>query len=149
MARLRQGINTLNIKLGKINAITRTEVFRALLRGGLVIEGRAVEGIIDPPKTGRKYRSRGSKAHMHQASAPGQFPAADTGELHTSITTLPIEPAMRVEVGANTPYAGYLEFGTTRMEPRPFMKPSYDEKAPAIVADVRAAVARAAKAGSR
>src|ERR1044072_3048288 len=41
-----------------------------------------VKRIKSPPKTGRIYRS---KRGMHQASAPGEFPANETGRLAASV----------------------------------------------------------------
>ena len=147
MTRVR-GRRELVEKLGKISAATVQEVRRALLRGGLRVENRAVQGIIDPPKTGRIYRSRGNKKKMHQASAPGQFPAADTGELHTGITHAEAsapQGVIRVEVGANAPYALALELGTSKMAPRPFMAPALSENTPAIRNDIAAAVRRGSR----
>lgn len=143
----------LNIRLGRIKDETVAEVRRALKRGGLAIENTAVEKIINPPKTGRIYPSRGRKGQKHQASAPGQPPAADTGELHGSITTVENSTAevLRVETAANAPYAIPLEEGTSdsRMEPRPFMAPSFDENVGSVRENVRNAIRRGSRKGSR
>lgn len=147
-----KGLKQLNIKLGKIGRETRKEVKRALQRGALRIENRAAQGIIDPPKTGRIYPSKHRKGAKHQASAPGEFPAADSGRLHQSITTVPAadnEAVIRFETGTNVDYGTYLEYGTANMEPRPFMTPSYNENVGAVKADVAAAVRRGAAKGSR
>lgn len=141
----------LNIRLGKIARATVEEVRLALRRGGLAIESTAVEKIVNPPKTGRIYPSRGRKGAKHQASAPGQPPAADTGELHGSITTVENSrpEVIRFETGANGPYAIPLEEGTSKMEPRPYMGPSYDENVAAIREGVRRAIRRGNRKGSR
>jgi HK97 gp10 family phage protein len=136
-----------NAKIGKIGAKTRAEVRRALQRGALAIENRAVEGIINPPKSGRIYKSKHRKGATHQASAPGEFPAADSGRLHQSITSVEASTGdtIRFETGGNVPYATYLELGTSRMAPRPHMGPAYDENIEKVKADVRAAVKRGAR----
>lgn len=148
-------------KLGKIARAQIEEARRALKRGAHAIKNRAVEGIISPPKSGRVYSKgtkgrkgkrgwgTGSRTLIHRASAPGEFPAADTGELHTSITSADQsrEGLIRYEVAANTPYAEALEFGTSKMEPRPFMGPSFDENIGAIRADIRNALRRGARRG--
>lgn len=146
MAQVR-GLKQWNAKIGKISAKTRAEVRRALQRGALAIENRAVEGIINPPKTGRVYKSKHRKGATHQASAPGEFPAADSGRLHQSITSVEASTGdtIRFETGGNVDYATYLELGTSRMEPRPFLTPSYDENIDKVKADVRAAVKRGAR----
>lgn len=146
MAKVR-GLKQWNAKIGKIGAKTRAEVRRALQRGALAIENRAVEGIIDPPKTGRIYRSKHRKGALHQASAPGEFPAADSGRLHQSITSVEAstDTTLRFETGGNVDYATYLELGTSRMEPRPFLTPAYNENIEKVKANVRAAVKRGAR----
>lgn len=146
-----KGLKSLNIKLGKIGRETRNEVHRALQRGALRIENRAAQGIIDPPKTGRIYPSKHRKGAKHQASAPGEFPAADSGRLHQSITTAETSSAdvVRFETGSNVDYGTYLELGTSNMEPRPFMTPAYNENEAQVKADVRAAVRRGVRKATR
>jgi len=90
----------------------------------------AVDGIQRGPKTGRIYR-RGTVTH--QASAPGQYPASDTGRLASNVRfELPSGGSMTGRVGTNIQYGAYLEFGTSRMEARPWLLPSF-EKAKANV----------------
>lgn len=144
--------NRLNIRLGNMAKTVRPVVSRSLKRGALRIENTAVEGIIDPPKTGRIYPSKHRKGATHQASAPGEFPAADSGRLHQSITTVTVEDsdhAIVVETGANTPYAEPLELGTSKMEPRPFMTPAFRERREEIKNDVTRAVAQAIRRAAR
>lgn len=135
------------ISLGKVAQKAVEEVRRALRRGALKIENTAVDGIISPPKTGRVYQSKYRKGAKHQASAPGEFPAADSGRLHQSITTAEASTggSIRFETGSNVDYGPHLEFGTVNMEPRPFMKPAFDQNIEAVRQDVRAAVRRGSK----
>ena len=88
-----------------------------------VVRNTAVEGIARGVKSGREYR-RGNISHI--ASAPGQFPATDTGRLVSSISTQVSSVGNKVEgkIIAEAPYAAHLEFGTKDMEARPFMQPS-------------------------
>jgi hypothetical protein len=59
----------------------------------------------------------------NRASAPGQPPAPDNSVLRNSIDyELTSETTSRV--GTNVVYAEPLEFGTLRIAPRPFMRPS-------------------------
>jgi HK97 gp10 family phage protein len=142
-----RSVRKTSINLGRMGQTQVQEVRLALQRGALAIENTAVEKVIQGPKTGRIYPSRGRKGAKHQASAPGQPPAADTGELHTSITSPETSKpgTIRFEPGADTPYAEGLEFGTSKIEPRPFMGPSYDENIGAIKAGVRLAMQRGAR----
>lgn len=150
MAKIR-GKRELSIKLGRIGPASLLAAREALRRGALAIENRAVEGIVDPPKTGRWYRSKHKKGALHRASKPGEFPAADSGRLHQSITSVETstQEAVRFETGSNVPYGPMLEFGTSKMEPRPFMTPAFNENVDAIKANVRAAIKRGVRKGSR
>ena len=62
-------------------------------------------------------------------SAPGEPPARVTGELLDSVAYEVIESdrGLVVSVGAAAPYAQALEYGTRRMAPRPFLRPSLAE----------------------
>ena len=75
------------------------------------------------PKTGIKYGK-------HQASAPGEAPATDTGTLMNSISgDVRMEHGEVIgEVIAKTFYARWLEYGTKKMEPRPFLGRALREK---------------------
>lgn len=74
------------------------------------------------PKTGRIYRvSRTGKPH--QASAPGEAPAVLTGFLSNSILTR-FPSAREGEITIGAAYAPYLEEGTARMAPRPYVRPA-------------------------
>lgn len=71
------------------------------------------------PKSGRLYR-RGSGTH--QASAPGQAPAVDFGQLINSIQVENVTELTSL-VGTNTEYAMALEYGSRRVAPRPVWRP--------------------------
>lgn len=46
----------------------------------------------------------------------------DTGELQSSISVY--TEGDRAEISANTDYASYVEFGTSKMAPQPYLVPS-------------------------
>lgn len=146
-----RGARELHMKLGRIGRAAVAEARVALMRGAHRVQNRAVQGIIDPPKTGETYPSRGRKGAPHKASAPGEFPAADTGELHGSITTVEnsSRAVTRFEVGANVEYAKHLELGTSKIKPRPFLGPSLAENEAQIRADIQTAVKRGLRKGTR
>ena len=74
-------------------------------------------------KTGRIYTLLGG--WEHQASAPGESPAIATGNLFNSIKVRTYDRGLAADVGSfNVPYAGFLEKGTRRMLPRPFLAPA-------------------------
>lgn len=100
----------------------RSEVAKDLERRGIKIEGRAKE-LASTPGAGRVYRRRGVE---HQASAPGQPPAPDTGQLRASITHSAGEDdqSVFVDVGTNLATGRFLEEGTQHMDARPFLRPA-------------------------
>lgn len=96
----------------------------------------AVDGIQRGPKTGRIYR-RGTVTH--QASAPGQYPASDTGRLASNVRfELPSGGNMTGRVGTNIQYGAYLEFGTSRMEARPWLLPSFEKAKVGVEKELKA-----------
>lgn len=80
----------------------------------------------------------------HVASRPGEAPNNDTGTLANNIETVSVGE-LRVEVSSNAPYSAALEYGTSRMEERPFMRPALAKNRKLIAATIDAAVARAVK----
>ena len=89
---------------------------RAIKDTALYIQATAKLIIKNSPRGGRVYGS-------HKASAPGEPPATDTGNLINSIQTIEIgKDHMRVHVGAE--YGHMLEYGTRKMAPRPYFRPA-------------------------
>lgn len=97
----------------------------ALVETGMLIEGHAKRSIQEGPKTGRVYR-RGNRTH--QASAPGEAPATDTGTLVSSITYSVDKQGLSVRVGTNLDIGLFLEMGTVRIEARPWLQPALDQQ---------------------
>ena len=64
----------------------------------------------------------------HVPSLPGQPPNRDTGFLDTNIeTTVEAQNPPTVHVTSNAPYSAALEFGTSKMAERPFMRPATEK----------------------
>lgn len=63
----------------------------------------------------------------HVPSAPGQPPNADTHFLANNIRTRRRGP-LHVDIVSEAPYSLFLEYGTSKMEARPFMRPAIDTK---------------------
>jgi HK97 gp10 family phage protein len=64
-----------------------------------------------------------------EATAKSLAPV-DTGNLRNSISTT-IKP-LSAEIGPTAAYAVYVEFGTSRMGPQPFMNPAFYKHLPAF-----------------
>ena len=104
----------------------------------LDIQARAQMAIMNPPKSGRIYR-RGNVAH--QASAPGEAPATDTGNLVNSAYTKKLADA-DYETGFTVEYAAALEFGTPKIEPRPYLRPAVEAVKKAFLDAIKRIVER-------
>jgi len=77
----------------------------------------AVKLALSQPGTGRLYGS-------HRASSPGQPPSVLTGDLRASITHAVFRAGLflKAVVSTDKETAPKLEYGTSRMAPRPFMR---------------------------
>lgn len=53
----------------------------------------------------------------------------DTGRLRNSITHIVDEGTRHVVIGTNVEYAPYVELGTRRQKPQPFLKPAAEDHA--------------------
>lgn len=73
----------------------------------------------------------------YRASAPGESPAVRTGRLRQSFVMI-VEPSTNnrfsVTVRTNVVYADDLEFGTDKIDPRPFMAKVMAKVTPAVMA---------------
>ena len=99
------------------------------------IESNVKIGMAEP-KSGRLYDVGG--VAVHQASAPGEMPAVETGALINSIQTEMTGQTSAV-VYTNQEYAIYLEFGAPAagIEPRPFFVPATEAERPHFLSALR------------
>lgn len=72
-------------------------------------------------KSGRVYGS-------HQASAPGESPAIDTFEYGQSIKVISDSDGFAT-IGTDSELGPWLEFGTSKMAPRPHFTPAFAQMA--------------------
>ena len=100
------------------------EPFREVIKGGAqLIRGEAIKSIQTGPKSGRTYEKYNPR-RTHKASAPGEAPASDTGNLVRNITVKQkSQDIVTVESGAH--YSKFLEYGTSKMQARPFLFPAF------------------------
>ena len=106
------------------------------------LQGEAMVKVsMGEPKHGRIYERPGGKSH--QASAPGESPAIDIGNLVGSVQAEGESDATWV-INAGAEYAIYLEYGTTHMAPRPFMEPMAEALRGPFLRDLGSIVERSA-----
>tara|TARA_Y100001972_G_C7582027_1_gene291915 strand:+ start:423 stop:872 length:450 start_codon:yes stop_codon:yes gene_type:complete len=120
----------------KINAI--------LFEATNMVRTDAVDSIARGAKSGITY-TKYNPRRTHTASAQGQAPATDTGNLIKGITTKIVKSGKVLEgqIIANAKaknggnYAKFLEFGTVDMLPRPFLHPAFEKNRKKIMAKFR------------
>lgn len=123
-------------------AATRAAIMRGVVRATEAVREEAISLILNTPKTGRVYQ-RGSVTH--QASAPGEPPASDTGELVNSIKTEYDEAKLSGTVVVRSPHGPHLEYGTRNMEPRPFLRPALANRRKASADIIKQELAKVGK----
>jgi HK97 gp10 family phage protein len=125
----------------RLRALRGPEMVRrvgaALFAGGQAIQVEAQTSITRGAVSGKE----------HVPSAPGQPPNHDTGVLANNIETVQTGP-LSVEVSSNAPYSAALEFGTSKMAERPFMRPATASKRREVTQLVRRAVDHAVRRGA-
>lgn len=97
------------------------EQISALLRGAANEMVSDMKMSMGTSPAGATYK-HGNVSHV--ASAPGYPPNPDTGALRASINFYP-ESNTRVVIADGVEYGLYLEIGTERIEPRPFVVPVF------------------------
>lgn len=107
-----------------------------LLENGFEMRNHIITEMRDTPKAPWSYpRTRSGK--VHHPSMPYNFPAIDFGWLVEHI--LVDNGDGWIEIGAeiqDPPYPFFLEEGTVKMEPRPWLRPTVDQFASKIENDV-------------
>ena len=106
------------------------ELTNVLRGGGQLIRGEAIRSIQTGPKSGRTYEKYNPR-RTHKASAPGQAPSSDTGNLVSQIMS--VADGKNTLVESRAEYSKFLEFGTSKMLPRPFLFPASEKSTKKIV----------------
>jgi len=99
--------------------------------GGQLIRGEAIKSIQTGAKSGVMYQKYNPRRE-HRASAPGEAPASDTGNLVSKIIVKQKTKNI-INVESNADYSAFLEYGTSKMEPRPFMLPAFEKSKKPII----------------
>jgi HK97 gp10 family phage protein len=110
---------------------TRRAIRQTWFRLGIHLRGSTSREILRRPKSGRVYLVRlGRRVFRHRASAPGETHANLTGRARRSLGwRVHGEDSLEFGYGVSTTarnaapvYAEFLEFGTSRMAPRPSLQ---------------------------
>lgn len=138
-----EGLDEVLRKMHEVNDRVNDALQDGLMASAAMVQSAAVKSIARGVKSGRIY----TKGRItHQASAPGEAPATDTGAL---IRGFQIEDAFInqnvVFVLNNSDHAEPLEFGTSKIAARPFLFPALEGSRKKIMKEIRSQIERALK----
>ena len=100
-------------RLARLRRI-KTPALKALYEAGELVRADAAASIKEGAISGPG----------HIPSQPGQPPNADTHQLDLSIDTVLSPTKLSVSIISKAPYSAALEFGTSKMAARPFLRPA-------------------------
>lgn len=120
-----------------IAAVTRGAM-RGVVVGAGIVENEAVQLVLGTAKTGRIYRRR---SVVHQASAPGEPFAQDTGDTLRRREIVLDQGRITASLVFRSLNAVRMEFGTRNIEPRPFARPAISKSRAAVANAIAAEIA--------
>ena len=129
-------------RLGKLNASIALEVRKVINVSALAVQKTAQNSIKVQSLAIQLAHKFGSK--KHRASLPYTPPNSDTDNLVKHITVSHsvgvITSGYTASVTSGAAYSRYLEEGTKKMKPRPFMKPALKKHAKKIDQNIKQAI---------
>ena len=109
-----------------------------------IVQKDIMESMRDTPTQSIGYHTY-NKKELHYPSLPNNPPAVDTGTLRRSITfdVGTDESIINGRIGSTVldpPYGAYLEFGTSRMIQRPWLRPALERNREVIKEHIKEGV---------
>jgi HK97 gp10 family phage protein len=119
-------------RIPEAKAKIKSEAFARMVKAVNTVRNETLE-TLSGSRSGRIYRVPGTMK-TYTASSPGEPPAVATGQLRQSVRTQVDNSSSMVigYVGSTLIYAPCLEFGTKKMSPRPWLKPSFEKSEPKL-----------------
>ena len=118
-------------KYDRVERAYRTAVHRIISAGGQDTMNTAKKSIQSHGSSGKTYEKYKPR-RTHTASAAGNPPNTDTGFLVNNINLVFDLDQLGVSVESRADYSGFLEFGTSKMQARPYLQPALEENKPKI-----------------
>jgi len=119
-----------NVHANRLRRMRNAQYMQRELVKELMVEGEEIRKEIQD-----SIRAGGIPSPNHVPSAPGQPPNADTHNLDLSIDVRVPRASGRTSlvVIAQAEYAAALEFGTSRIAERPFMRPVFARRKDSVI----------------
>lgn len=108
-----QGIDTLTKALK--DKVTLSDVKRVVRRNGAELKRKMV-------------KNADFKGHYEWKKGTGKVKVSPTGETKRSIGLEIRDGGLTADVGPETEYSPYVEYGTRFMEAQPFVRPAFEEQ---------------------
>ena len=127
MIEMKLDLSKFTKSLDSLSKGSQQEAKKAIAKVSYKIEGDCKDNISSGSRSGRIYK-RG-KTRTHQASAAGEFPKTDYGDLVKNIKAEFNFSGFESTVGSrlSAPHGFWLEFGTPKMKPRPWLSRTINE----------------------
>jgi HK97 gp10 family phage protein len=119
-------------RLDTLGAVIRREVAKDMYAAGSLVATEAQISISTGAVSGKN----------HAPSAPHTAPNNDTATLANGIQVLQVAP-LHVLIVSTAPYSADLEYGTSKMADRPFMRPAADKSRAEVTRRLTSSAARA------
>jgi len=116
---------TLISYIPEVTAKIKEEAKKRMLEAVQEVRNETVE-TLSGMRSGRIYKVPGTN-RTYTASSPGEPPAVATGALKESIKWATEDNGMTGLVGTELKYGPMLEFGTSKMAPRPWLRKAFSE----------------------
>jgi hypothetical protein len=117
-----------------LETLVHSQIVQRLDETGAFLRGKIVRKISKAFRDSNGPQHRSNPSRRGTPSAPGEPPRADLGRLRQSVfhhvNKRKINPS--VIVGVTVKYGLFLEIGTSKMAPRPYLRPSLNENIGAI-----------------
>ena len=123
--------------------VTRQQAWTLIVAATNLVRTRAIQLVSKPAKRIQKKRTRttsrgvkGSQYTVFIGSRPGEPPQVrrSFGRKNIDVETYPHHLYTRLGVRKNAAYMAYLEVGTGRIRPRPWLTRALEETRPALQA---------------
>lgn len=123
------------------------EVRKAMAVSIIATMNRVKRNLVGGTRSGKVYTA--GRSGPHRASAKGEPPHSDFGDLVRGIRHEIDLDGAGGSVVSHVNYSKFLEFGTRHMGARPFLFPASEEERPKSRARMRQALRRGAKKGAK